>query len=62
MTNGKIWLVVNPSVGIPVFLAAVAISSFAIHYNLYQNTTWMKSYYNGTGINAPAEPAPAPAG
>lgn len=31
MNNAKIWLVVKPTVGIPLFLSAVAISSFAVH-------------------------------
>ena len=31
MNNSKIWLVVNPTVGIPLLLSAVALSSFAVH-------------------------------
>ena len=54
MIYGKIWLVVKPSVGIPVFLGAVAISSFAVHLALLTNTTWVKKYLNG---NAPAQVA-----
>jgi len=51
MIYGKIWLVVKPSVGIPLFLGAVAVSSFAVHSALVINTTWVKKYLNG---NAPA--------
>jgi len=47
MIYGKLWCVVKPSVGIPLFLSAVAIGSFAVHYMLLTNTTWMKAYYNG---------------
>ena len=54
MIYGKIWLVVKPSVGIPVFLGAVAISSFAVHLALLTNTTWVKKFLNG---NAPAQVA-----
>jgi hypothetical protein len=32
---------VKPSVGIPVFIAAVAISSFSVHLALTTNTTWV---------------------
>ena len=31
MIYHKIWLVVKPTVGIPVFLGAVAVGSFAVH-------------------------------
>jgi light-harvesting protein B-800-850 alpha chain len=47
MIYGKIWTVVNPSVGIPVFLGAVAVTSFAVHLALVSNTTWIKAYHNG---------------
>ena len=56
MTNGKIWLVVSPNVGIPLFLTAVVIGSFAIHYTLFKNTTWLQDYYNGQPMTA--EPTP----
>jgi light-harvesting protein B-800-850 alpha chain len=47
MIYGKIWTVVNPSVGIPVFLGAVAVTSFAVHLTLVSNTTWIKAFHNG---------------
>ena len=31
MTNAKMWLVVKPTVGIPLFLGGVAITSLAVH-------------------------------
>ncbi|MEY4695124.1 MAG: Light-harvesting protein alpha chain, partial [Pseudomonadota bacterium] len=31
MIYSKMWCVVKPAVGIPVFIAAVAISSFSVH-------------------------------
>lgn len=48
MIYGKIWLVVKPSVGIPLFLGAVAVSSFAVHVALVTNTTWVKKFLNGS--------------
>ena len=48
MIYGKLWLVVRPTVGIPLFLSAVAVSSFAVHYMLLTHTTWLKKYYNGS--------------
>lgn len=60
MIYGKIWTVVNPSVGIPVFLGAVAVTSFAVHLALVSNTTWIKGYHNGgAGKAAPVAMAPA---
>lgn len=47
MIYGKLWLVVKPSVGVPLFLGAVAVSSFAVHYALLTNTTWLPKYYEG---------------
>ncbi|MCE6950938.1 light-harvesting protein [Cereibacter sphaeroides] len=48
MTNGKIWLVVKPTTGIPLFLSAVAISSFLVHLAIVTNTTWLPDYYAGS--------------
>ncbi len=47
MIYGKIWCVVKPSVGIPLFLSAVAIGSFAVHVALVMNTTWIAAYHQG---------------
>jgi light-harvesting protein B-800-850 alpha chain len=47
MIYGKLWLVVKPTVGIPLFLGGVAIGSFLVHYMLLTNTTWLKKYYEG---------------
>lgn len=54
MIYGKMWLVVKPSVGIPLFLGAVAIGSFAVHVALVTNTTWVKQYLNGSATVATA--------
>ncbi|MFM7698750.1 MAG: light-harvesting protein [Limnohabitans sp.] len=52
MIYGKIWTVVKPSVGIPIFLAAVAIGSFSVHLALTLNTTWVKKFLNGSAASA----------
>ncbi len=46
MIYGKIWCVVKPSVGIPLFLSAVAVSSFLVHVMLLTHADWLKAYYN----------------
>lgn len=63
MIYGKMWCVVKPSVGIPIFIAAVAISSFSVHVALTTNTTWVKDFLNGSAkaaVAAPAADAAAP--
>nr|WP_294505198.1 light-harvesting protein [uncultured Rhodopila sp.] len=47
MNQGRLWTVVSPSVGLPLFLAAVAIVSVVIHLALLTHTTWLPGYYNG---------------
>lgn len=62
MIYGKIWCVVKPSVGIPLMLATVAVSSFAVHYALLTHTTWLPKYYQGaTKVAAVTAPAAAAA-
>ena len=54
MIYGKMWCVVKPQVGIPVFLGAVAVASFCVHLALVTNTTWIKGYLNGGAGKTPA--------
>ncbi len=77
MNNSRIWLVVHPTVGIPVFLGAVAVGSFAVHVAVLSNTTWVADFLAGrelgstatAALEAPVDPtstvalegAPAPA-
>lgn len=55
MIYGKIWCVVKPSVGIPLFLSAVAIGSFAVHLAVVSNTTWVKDFLQGGQKTAAAQ-------
>lgn len=59
MIYGKIWCVVKPSVGIPLMLGTVAVSSFAVHYALLTHTTWLPAYYEGKATATAAVEAPA---
>lgn len=47
MNQGRIWCVVKPTVGLPLFLGSVAAISLAVHYAVLTNTTWMSSFYQG---------------
>jgi light-harvesting protein B-800-850 alpha chain len=59
MIYGKLWLVVKPTVGIPLFLGAVAIGSFSVHYMLVSNTTWVKKFLEGKGTATAMADTPA---
>jgi len=52
MNQGRIWTVVSPSVGLPLFLGAVAVVSVVIHLALLTHTTWLPAYYNGKAKSA----------
>jgi light-harvesting protein B-800-850 alpha chain len=47
MNQGKIWRVVNPTIGVPLFLGAVAATSLFVHYQLLTKTQWLPAYYQG---------------
>jgi light-harvesting protein B-800-850 alpha chain len=40
--------VVHPTVGLPLFLASVALTSLAVHTAVMTHTTWMSSYWAGS--------------
>ena len=47
MNNAKMWLVVNPTVGFPLILGAVAVGSFAVHLAVVSNTSWVSDFISG---------------
>jgi light-harvesting protein B-800-850 alpha chain len=51
MIYGKMWTVVKPTVGIPVFLGAVAVGSFCVHLAVTTHTTWVSQFLNGEPIH-----------
>ena len=52
MNNAKMWLVVKPTVGIPLFLSAVAIGSFAVHVAVLTNTSWVSDFLSGQELGS----------
>lgn len=50
MNNAKMWLVVSPSVGVPLFLGAVAVGSFAVHVAVLSNTSWVSNFLSGADL------------
>lgn len=47
MNQGKIWCVVNPTVGLPLFLGGVATISLIVHASVMSHTTWVSAFFNG---------------
>ena len=61
MNQGRIWTVVNPTVGLPLLLGSVTVIAILVHLALISNTTWFPKYWNGGSAAVAAAPAPAPA-
>ena len=47
MNQGRIWCVVNPTVGLPLFLGAVALIALIVHFCVLSNVDWFAAYWNG---------------
>ena len=59
MNNAKMWLVVSPTVGVPLFLGAVAVGSFAVHLQVVKNTSWVSDFLQGVPMGTGDEMASA---
>ncbi len=57
MNNAKMWLVVPPAVGVPLFLGAVAVGSFAVHVAVLSNTSWVDDFLQGKPLGSGDEMA-----
>ena len=47
MNQGRLWTVVKPSVGLPLFIGAVAVTSLTIHIAVLTHTTWYPAFMQG---------------
>ncbi len=47
MNQGRIWCVVSPTVGLPLFLGSVAIISFVVHFAILNNSSWFPAFFQG---------------
>ncbi|NDA46221.1 MAG: light-harvesting protein [Alphaproteobacteria bacterium] len=47
MNQGRIWTVVKPTVGLPLFLGAIAVTSLIVHYAVLTHTTWFPAFMQG---------------
>jgi light-harvesting protein B-800-850 alpha chain len=47
MINSKMWLVVKPTVGLPLFFLGVVVASLSVHTAILLNTTWFPAFLQG---------------
>lgn len=59
MNQGKIWLVVKPTIGLPLFLGGVTVIALAVHTAILTNTDWYPAYYSGKAKAKPVAEVPA---
>jgi len=59
MNEGKIWTVVRPNHGVPLFLGGVAVMSFVVHFAILYNTTWFAAFMQGSAKAPMTAAAPA---
>lgn len=59
MNEGRIWLYVSPSVGLPLFFIGVAAIALIVHASILINTSWFGSYWEGSAAAAAAPAAEA---
>lgn len=52
MNQGRIWCVVNPTVGLPLFIGGVLVTSLIVHASVMTNTTWMSKFFEGGEVKA----------
>lgn len=55
MINGRMWLVVKPTVGIPIFFIAIVVASLSVHTAILVNTTWFPAFLQGKGMRSTSQ-------
>lgn len=59
MNEGKIWTVVKPNTGVPLFLGTIVVMVFTVHYAILSHTTWFSAYWQGSATAPMTAAAPA---
>jgi len=47
MNQARIWLVVKPTVGLPLFLGTVLVIALLVHFAILTHTSWFGGYWEG---------------
>ncbi len=50
MINGRLWTVVSPNVGVPIFFLALMFTSLYIHYQVMDKTDWFPAFLKGEPV------------
>ena len=48
MNQSRMWLVVKPTLGIPVFLGGVALIAFTVHFAILKHSSWFQGFLAGS--------------
>lgn len=59
--NAGVWLLVKPTIGLPLFIGGVAVTSLIVHWALLTHTTWFPAYWQGhakAAVVGTIDPAP----
>ncbi len=52
MNNARMWTVVNPTVGIPLFFVGVAATSLIVHTSVMTNSAFVGQFFSGDEMGA----------
>lgn len=47
MNQGRIWCVVKPTLGLPLFLGIVLLTSLIVHFSVLWNTGYFPAFWSG---------------
>ncbi len=51
MNNARMWTVVNPTVGLPLFFVGVAATSLIVHASIMTNSDFMGKFWSGEDMD-----------
>jgi len=52
MNNARMWTVVNPTVGLPLFFIGVAATSLIVHTSIMTNSDFMGKFFAGEEMDS----------
>jgi light-harvesting protein B-800-850 alpha chain len=61
MNQARIWLVVKPTVGLPLLLGTVLFIALCVHFAVLTHTSWFGAYWEGGAKAKHAATVAAPA-
>ena len=44
MNNGRMWTIVSPTVGVPIFFIGLAVTSLLVHKLVIVDSAWFKAF------------------